>query len=52
MDKRIREMLERQAEWQRGRAALAWEEKLRLSLVMRQAQLWLRGSEGKKQSGK
>jgi hypothetical protein len=35
MQERLRAMLERQAIWQRGRAALPWEEKLRISLRMR-----------------
>ena len=38
MDERIKELLEKQAAWQRSRAALSWEEKLRLSLVMRETQ--------------
>ncbi len=44
MDKRIKELLERQAEWQRNRAALSWEEKLKMSLIMRETQRALRGS--------
>jgi hypothetical protein len=45
MDKRIKELLERQAEWQRDRAALSWEEKLKMSLIMRETQRALRGSD-------
>jgi hypothetical protein len=44
MDKRIKELLERQAEWQRNRAALSWEEKLKMSLIMRETQRALRGN--------
>ena len=29
MDLRVKELLERQAAWQRGRSSLSWEEKLR-----------------------
>ena len=39
----IASLLERQAAWQRTRASLSWEEKLRQSLVMREAQRSLRG---------
>ena len=39
----ITTLLERQAAWQRARASLSWEEKLRQSLVMREAQWALRG---------
>lgn len=46
MDKRIKELLERQAEWQRNRAALSWEEKLKMSLIMRETQRALRASGG------
>lgn len=49
MDKRIKELLEGQAEWQRNRAALSREEKLRMSLVMRDAQRALRASSGRGQ---
>jgi hypothetical protein len=45
MDKRIKELLERQAKWQRDRAALSWEEKLKMSLIMRETQRALRGSD-------
>ncbi len=38
MDDRVRELLEQQAAWQRAQAALPWEEKLRRSLIMREAQ--------------
>ena len=38
----ITTMLERQAAWQRSRASLTWEEKLRQSLIMREAQRSLR----------
>lgn len=44
MDKRIKQLLERQAQWQRNRAALSWEEKLRMSLIMSETQRALRGS--------
>ena len=44
MDKRIKELLERQAEWQRNRAMLSWEEKLKMSLLMRETQRALRKS--------
>ena len=33
----VRAMLDRQAAWQRSRAQLPWEEKLRMALVMRDA---------------
>lgn len=48
MDEKIRDLLERQATWQRGRAALSWEEKLKISMVMREAQKTLRKSGGPK----
>jgi hypothetical protein len=44
MDKRIKQLLERQAQWQRNRAALSWEEKLKMSLIMSETQRALRGS--------
>jgi hypothetical protein len=44
MDKRIKQLLKRQAKWQRNRAALSWEEKLRMSLIMRETQKALRKS--------
>ncbi len=44
MDEKIREYLERQAAWQRGRSTLSWEEKLKMSLVMRETQQALRKS--------
>ena len=48
LDEKIRELLERQAAWQRGRASLSWEEKLEMSLTMREAQDALRSAdEGK-----
>ena len=37
-------LLERQAAWQRSRAALPWAEKLRMSVVMREALIAMRGS--------
>jgi hypothetical protein len=43
-DRWVKEMLERQAAWQRGRASLSWEEKLRQSLGMREAQRSLRNA--------
>jgi len=46
MDQEIRELLERQALWQRSRAGLSWEEKLKMSLVMRETQRALRASSG------
>ena len=46
MDEKIRELLERQAAWQRGRASLSWEEKLEMSLVMREARAALRKRAG------
>jgi len=42
MDQRLKDMLDRQAAWQRSRSRVSWEEKLRMSLVMREAQLMLR----------
>jgi hypothetical protein len=44
MDKRIKQLLERQAQWQRDRAALSWEEKLKMSLIMSETQKALRKS--------
>jgi hypothetical protein len=44
MDQQIRELLERQAVWQRSRAGLSWEEKLEMSLLMRETQKALRKS--------
>jgi len=44
MDQWIRELLERQAVWQRNRAGLSWEEKLKMSLLMRETQKALRKS--------
>jgi tRNA A37 N6-isopentenylltransferase MiaA len=49
MDKRIKQLLKRQAKWQRNRAALSWEEKLRMSLIMSETQRALRGSAGLRQ---
>jgi hypothetical protein len=40
----LKDLFERQAEWQRSRADLPWAEKLRLSLVMRKSLLALRES--------
>jgi len=40
----LEELFERQAEWQREQANLPWAEKLRLSVVMREALLALRRS--------
>lgn len=37
----LEELFERQAEWQRKQANLPWAEKLRLSVVMREALLAL-----------
>jgi hypothetical protein len=37
-------MFERQAAWQRSRAALSWTEKLRLALELRKAALALRAT--------
>jgi hypothetical protein len=42
MDRWVKDLLERQAAWQRCRSSLSWEEKLRQSLVMREAQRSLR----------
>lgn len=33
----VRQLLERQAAWQRSRASMPWAEKLRLSVAMRSA---------------
>jgi hypothetical protein len=44
MDRWVKDLLERQAAWQRNRSSLPWEEKLRQSLVMREAQRSLRGA--------
>jgi hypothetical protein len=46
MDRQVKDLLLRQASWQRSRAALPWEEKLRMCLVMREVQRALRGGEG------
>jgi hypothetical protein len=35
----LQAIFERQAAWQRSRARLSWAEKLRMSLVMREARL-------------
>jgi len=43
MDRRVKELLARQAVWQRARASLPWEEKLRMSLFLREARRALRG---------
>jgi hypothetical protein len=40
----LQDLFEQQAEWQRSRANLPWAEKLRLSVVMREALLALRRS--------
>ena len=40
----LEELFERQAEWQREQANLPWTEKLRLSVIMREAVLALRRS--------
>ena len=37
MDEKVREMLERQAKWQRLRSRLAWADKLRLCVAMRES---------------
>jgi hypothetical protein len=42
MERRFKEMLDRQAAWQRSRAAIPWSEKLRLSKIMRETQQALR----------
>ena len=47
MDRWVKDLLERQAAWQKRRASLSWEEKLRQSLVMREAQRALRGAPAK-----
>ena len=47
MNEKVRELLQRQAEWQRRRSGLSWEEKLRLSLQMRETQRALRADRGK-----
>jgi hypothetical protein len=36
MDRWVKDLLERQAAWQKSRASLSWEEKLRQSLIMRE----------------
>jgi hypothetical protein len=38
----LKERLERQAAWQRGRCAASWAEKLRTAVIMRRAALALR----------
>ena len=38
----LKELFERQAEWQREQANLPWAEKLKLSVIMREALLALR----------
>ncbi len=40
----VHAMLERQAAWQRSRAKLPWEEKLRMALAMRETKRVLRQS--------
>ena len=47
MDRWVKDLLERQAAWQRHRVSLSWEEKLRQSLVMREVQRSLRGTAAK-----
>jgi hypothetical protein len=37
MDPRAKDLLERQDAWQRSRAAMSWEEKLRLAVILREA---------------
>ncbi|MBE3134471.1 MAG: hypothetical protein IMZ55_13440 [Acidobacteria bacterium] len=44
LDQRVKALLERQAAWQRGRASLSWEEKIRQAVIMREAQRSLRGN--------
>jgi len=39
------QMFERQAAWQRSRSKLPWAEKLRLSVIMREAMYAIRRSE-------
>jgi hypothetical protein len=46
MDRRLKEMFDRQSAWQRSRAAISWAEKLRLSAIMREAQQALRAGFG------
>jgi hypothetical protein len=41
----VKALLERQAAWQRGRAALPWAEKLRMSVAMREALVAMRGGD-------
>ncbi|MFH1108352.1 MAG: hypothetical protein V1790_04020 [Planctomycetota bacterium] len=43
----VKSMLERQAAWQRRRAGLPWAEKLRMAVIMRNAQLALRKPRGR-----
>lgn len=43
-EREVMALLERQAAWQRSRAALPWAEKLRMSVVMREALIAMRGS--------
>ena len=42
-EREVKALLERQAAWQRSRAALPWAEKLRMSVVMREALIAMRG---------
>ncbi len=42
MDDELKARFARQAAWQRSRAKLPWEEKLRQALVLREAALQLR----------
>jgi hypothetical protein len=44
-------LLERQAAWQRGRAALPWAVKLRMAVIMRETQRALRASAASAHSG-
>jgi hypothetical protein len=37
MERDLREMLDRQAAWQRARAAKSWADKLRTAVIMRRA---------------
>ena len=42
-EREVKALLERQAAWQRSRAALPWAEKLRMSVAMREALIAMRG---------
>jgi hypothetical protein len=47
----VRELLERQARWQKGRASLSWPEKIRMVEAIRESAIQLRASGAKARAG-